>query len=554
MSISEIRPATDLSLTIVHADGRTDRWGPDEKDGRQVPSDLTFTTSIPGGFKDLTCSLEREMSTYPDEVLFDDLFVYGAGADIVWNGYMAQFPRETFNVKPTAVGWVNSLRFDTSAREVYVDRDLSNWQTASTARASFWNNSSHPFYDSTVTSGGAGGGTVNVLLVGAWTTGPVSEAWFNAGGIPLGAFYYSWSVDAGIISIADAHWSWEVGFSTDDVATGFDISSNLRPATNPNTFTTASANRVWAFIQLGYDIAAGAANQNYVIYFHPAIYGRHGLTGRGSAPVGYYPADIITNIVSRWGTLLNYTYPGSIEQDTSFIVPNYAQYTPSTAFDMLSAVNVYELKDWGVYSDGEDNYPNRTFFLREPSAARLTWHARRSDGAILADEGIQSENLVNGVTVSYTGYDGTQYSVGPTGTGCTFADNSLVDTDPNNPVNSHNLGRKYGQLVMNKRCDLTSAVKLGNIWLTRRLGIQHRGTLTLKGWVRHPTAGLTAVSRVRAGDYVIVEDDPRDQVPRRIVNTSYSHNDRSIQCDLEHDAFRIDALMEQIGAVLYGIV
>jgi hypothetical protein len=184
----------------------------------------------------------------------------------------------------------------------------------------------------------------------------------------------------------------------------------------------------------------------------------------------------------------------------------------------------------------------------------LTWHARRSDGAILTDVGVQAADLVNGVTVNYTGFDGQSYSVGPPSSGCNYTDTSLKDTDPTNPINAHSLGNKFGQITMSQKTNLVGATKVGYAWLSRRVGVQHQGTLTIKGWVRHPSGALMPASRVRAGDYVIVEDDPRDQIPRKIVNTTYTHADRSNMCDLEHDAFRIDAMMEQMGAVLTGIV
>ena len=35
-----------LAITITHADGTFDRWGPDEPDGRDIPDGLSFTTSV----------------------------------------------------------------------------------------------------------------------------------------------------------------------------------------------------------------------------------------------------------------------------------------------------------------------------------------------------------------------------------------------------------------------------------------------------------------------------------------------------------------------------
>jgi hypothetical protein len=289
-----------------------------------------------------------------------------------------------------------------------------------------------------------------------------------------------------------------------------------------------------------------------------AVYGTHGLTKRGTADTanaqGFFASDIITDIIKRWCPLLQYTYPGSIEQ-TSFVIPNFAQYDMTTSTDMITKANVYDLRDWGVYSGGEEGWPKRTFFYRQPNPDRLTWMARRSDGATLTDEGIQAEQIFNGVIVNFTMPDGSSHSVGPPGTPTIeYSDPSLVDVSPSNPVNAHGIPRRYGVLNVSQTTTPLGAIAIGAAWLSQRLGIQRRGALNLIGPIKHPSGVYYPLWRVRSGDYVIMEDDPRDTLPRRIINTSYTHKTRTMQCDLEHDAFRIDALMERAGVELAGVV
>lgn len=544
---------TDLSISIVHADGTTDRWGPDEPDGRNVPDDLGFTTSIPGGFKDLTCSLQRELSVYPDQVPFDDLFVHGPGNDVMWNGYMSRFPFDESGVKPTALGWINSLTFDTRAREIYAERDMEKFtgEIPKNYRDVLGTTYNLEGASQIVPPNARVEFSFDRLANGNPPIGLV-EAWFDGKGVTISKVYYNGTTfDRSTGTPTGAPWVWTINLSKDDSASAIDSASMV---SGTSGYLSASNSVPAKYIVLAfYYNAAFTGDGDWRGYLNNVVaYGAHGLTGRGSDPVGFYPSDIIADIVKRWGTLLNYTYPGSIEQDTTFILPSFAQYDPGAGYDMLSAVNAFQLKDWGVYSGGEDSYPNRTFFLREPSPARLTWRARRSDGATLTDEGVDAENLVNGVVVNWTGYDGNTYSVGPPSSGCQFTSTALQDTDPTNPVNSHNLGVKYGRIDLSRKTDLVSATRVGSTWLSRRIGIQHRGTLMLRGWVRHPSGALVPVGQVRAGDYAIVEDDPRDQTARKIVNTTYSHRDRTMQCDLEYEAFRIDALIEQLGAEVYG--
>jgi hypothetical protein len=127
-----------LSLSVTHADGRITRWGPDEVDAGNVPSDLTFSTSMPGGFRDLSCSLLRRIDLdYADQGLFDNVRAYGPGNRTAWDGRFTQFPRshgQGFSVTPGAIGWAAHLRDDPTFREIYVDRDITRWGPMSRAR------------------------------------------------------------------------------------------------------------------------------------------------------------------------------------------------------------------------------------------------------------------------------------------------------------------------------------------------------------------------------------------------------------------------------------
>jgi hypothetical protein len=74
-----------LALSVTHSDGRITRWGPDAPQPTEIPGDLTFSTSIPGGDKDLSCSLLRRIDLdYDDQALFDAVRVYGPANKTAW--------------------------------------------------------------------------------------------------------------------------------------------------------------------------------------------------------------------------------------------------------------------------------------------------------------------------------------------------------------------------------------------------------------------------------------------------------------------------------------
>src|ERR1700754_917827 len=115
-----------LAMSVTHADGRVTRWGGDEPGAGDIPRGLRFGTSIPGGFKDCSCSLARRIDIdYPDLRLFDDVRVYGPGNETVWEGRQQQFPRQggtEFSIDVGAVGHSAHLEDNNGFREIYVDR------------------------------------------------------------------------------------------------------------------------------------------------------------------------------------------------------------------------------------------------------------------------------------------------------------------------------------------------------------------------------------------------------------------------------------------------
>ena len=127
-----------LAVSVTDATARVTRWGSDEPDAMNIPQGLSFSTSMPGGFKDCTLGLPRRIDIdFPDLNLYDDVKVYAPGGQSVWEGRVAQLPREhgdSFSVQVGCVGWSAHLRDDPSFREIYVDRDLSRWGTSSVQR------------------------------------------------------------------------------------------------------------------------------------------------------------------------------------------------------------------------------------------------------------------------------------------------------------------------------------------------------------------------------------------------------------------------------------
>jgi hypothetical protein len=73
-------PADPLAISVTRADGSVVRWGAEELNPQNVATGLTWDTSIPGGYKTMSCGLLRDYAIdHPDQALFDNVRVYGRG-------------------------------------------------------------------------------------------------------------------------------------------------------------------------------------------------------------------------------------------------------------------------------------------------------------------------------------------------------------------------------------------------------------------------------------------------------------------------------------------
>lgn len=542
-----------LGLTVTHSDGQITRWGPDEANGEDIPGDLTFSTQIPGGFKDLTCSLLRRVDVdYVDQGLYDNVRVYGPGNRTVWEGRMAQFPRshgDGFQIVPGAIGHSALLADNPTFREIYVGRDFSNWGQASVQRRLNLVGT-YTVGDPAVTPDSTTGQqSLATAFTGAWTntSRPNVEAWYDARGISLGSLYYAWKKNANVAN-ADANWGWQAFLSTTDTGSSLNASGNLRAA-GPGTGTVSAsgAAKPFALLQHVYDAGPGGAdNTEYAIYWTClAVYGTHGLTKQGSESAtsakGFFASDVIQNIVTRSAPLLSI---GEITA-TTYVIPDMAFLDPISGEDAIKQANEYHGYDWGVYD-------NKKFFYRAPDPTRLTWQARLSTGARLDFEGETAEQVFNGAYVTYTDPLGMKKTVGPTWSTAQATSSTLEDSNPANPLNAWGLKRPL-MVDVPFVTDLAGATAIGVVALGLQALPQRRGTLTMTGKVTHPTEGEVPVWRVRAGDYVSISDHPAD-VPRKIIATTYTHETRTISCSLDNTPHALDAIFARVAVGAIGVL
>lgn len=551
-------PDDRLSLVIEHADGQVTRWGPDELEAADVPSGLRFTTSIPGGDKSLDCELLRRIDLdYADQQVMDRVRLVGAGNETVWDGILHQFPRQhgdRYSVSPGGLGWSSLLSWKRGFQMIYCDRDLRAWQGPSTQRRINMIGLSYaPVDPSTRTDSGSP--AVATEITGAWTATslPTAEAWYDAGpGNTIAKLYYAWTKGAN--TGTGGSWLWRVALCDDDAPAAFDDDSGNLTASGPGTGTLVAGDddRRHALAQLAYSAGpAGDDGKPYGIdWTCLTAYGPHDLTLVGTASAttgqGVLGSDVIAHVLAQTTPEIDV---GEIET-TALSIIHLTFPTQTTAEDVILTVNGYHLYDWGVYT-GLNRRP--TFFYRYPDLERCCWTTRLDEGCEINDDGPQGNDAFDGVIVTYNDAAGRAHSVGPPGASVETEDAALVDTSDTNPVVRAGLSPKWEVLEVSAPIDEDTAIHIGTIWLAERSIEQRRGQITVVGSAVHPTAGRLPVSRIKAGDSIRVQDAGKTLgVPRKVIETNYTHAERTNVLTLDTPAWTLDALLERIGVAQVG--
>jgi hypothetical protein len=538
-------PPLRLHLSAETPEGRTFRWGQDEPKPENVPSGLSFSTTIPGGFERAGCVLPRKPGVdYSDLERFSTLYVKGAGGEPAWEGRLEGAPRTSGNqmaVTPNAVGWQAHLDDNKGVSEVYIDRDLGRWGDASIQRkinaiAVSWREAASPTTGAQ-DSGATGPGVSFQFSRFDGTYIEYGEAWYYGQGVDIGQLRYDFNAPS---LAADANWLDQAYITDTDIyGSAFDQGSdhNQTAATNQSVTATDSGRKYAAV--LSRFVASGVADLNIVHqWLNLRVLGRHGLTAQGTQPAeGFYASQIIENAIPRFAPLLSVT--GESITDTSFVIPQ-AAYWEATAGDIVNDVNRYHLYDWAVWDD-------RVFWYYPRTAYGRRWRARMGP-ANLAETGPSVERVYNEVIVKYQGADGISRSVGPVGAAVSTESALLTDLDPENPATAAGVTRR-AILSMKGISSAVAAIQVGQRFLEETRLVDRSGSAELVGTVEDDKGVVWPAWMVRAGDYISFID-ASDSSNRRIVRASYNDSSRTNSIDLDAPPEALDALLERLNAVL----
>jgi len=526
-----------LALTITNPDGTSNQWGATERDAADIPADTTFGTSIAGGFKTASNSLLRDQVVRPDEGLFRDVRIHGAGGETAWEGRINQLPRDGRSLQPGAVGWSAHLADDPSFMEVYVDADTTHWTDPPLSQLAAIASSGYSVAE--LQWQVVNGGLVVAYPSQALPAKTLGESFRTPRLVTLAYAQYK-----GANTTLPAGY----GVNLADGPSGASYPLTLDNTLRTTAFTTPGPSPLLYAISPGSAVTPASGSQTRLAQL--AMFGAHGLAPQdpgASDTWGFLISDIVADVVKRTAPLLKFTTgaTGSIPP-TSFVLRQAAFHEPGTGADAIAFLNGYELRDWGVWD-------NREFRYTPQDRTSNVWDASAGRDAKWSLEGDQGDLMVNGIVVTFTDLNGDQQIVGPPGTtGATATSTALLDTSPANPVNMAGIPRKWALLPLSIPTWAGGAIQIGTVALAEMLLATRRGSVVLTGPQRRVgESAWQPAWKIRAGDNV-TDSTVFGSPVRRIIETSYAHRGRQITCTLDNSSHTLDAIVERLGTGLIG--
>lgn len=541
-------PPLALSVNLTDASGAVTRLGSEDTNPEDVPTGISFRTAR-DGFADASMTLNRRIDRdYIDLNLLDEVSLVGADGTTAYEGRIGASPR-SFDGQHTVslqfAGWIAHTR-DRQFTEIYVDRDLTQWQPASRRRAVelIAGNVSQPEPPQVMTDPTSA--TPGLLLrhADAWTSPirPCAEAWYDAGtNNRIGRVFYD-ITNVGQANTATADWLLQVRTATADTDTAVVSDSGDIWASVPTgvaAITDAVGSR-YAFITFLFATSpGGAAGYNYSVHVRNAtVYGNHGLTLNGTPePYGYLGSDVIANVIGRFCPKLN---TGGI-QATSYPIPHLVFRDLTHPYDAILEVNKYHLWDFGVWE-------NKTFFFKPIDLTDYDWEIRLDDHdypASVSLQGDSTQDLANGVTVQYT-----DVTTGKSEVLLPTSFSQLQDLSVDNPFNTHGYQgwRNYQVSVPTTQA---GALQLGAAALAEFNQPMAPGSITIGPHIRDRAGHPQAAWKVRAGDRIaITSSTSLSDRPRLISETSYDHDAKRVTISLEGGVKRLDAVVDRLSVAL----
>lgn len=530
-------PPTDLTVDVTTQNGKHFRWADDELDPSNVPLDLVYSKTMPGGDEQFSCKLTRKTELdYPDLAEFSEVVVYDVGGTARWGGRIETMPRnaggDDLAVLPGAVGHQAELTDNASIKALFVDIDQTHWKDG-TARRKFVLGSTMDLDGPSTLDDPTATPVVMTKITGAWSRAHACEAWYDAQGLNISSVYFAWYQSGNVSGVG---WAWYVALCTDDIGTVSNQSANQLSAGPFSVTLNATGLRSWAAAAMNFGSAGGSEGVDYAVYWFLAVYGDHGLPRYGTATStsaqGLLASDIIQYSVNEWTNLKTVKGGMPTIEPTTFIVPHLTFFDATDVGNIVSQANRFEMNDWWVDS-------TKVFHLAAPGNHGKKWQARVGSSN-LQSTGPQVDRIYNKVVVTFRD-KGVTRTVGPTGTAVDSISDELIDSDPQNPatLNGYNRVKILPDIGVST---LAGAIQIGKAWMNQQKIQSTAGQAELTGFVEDDHGVIYPASNVEAGDQISFTD-ASDTSYRNIIKSGYSNSSKKNQIELDSPS---DALKETL--------
>ncbi len=541
-----------LTAEVTLRTGVVERLAPDESNVDDWLLSADYETQIPGGFSTGTVTIPRAFSLEDaDRYSNARIEVRDAGGDLHYKGIIIRASQDgETNTRLECVGESMLLEINRAFMWFYVHQRMGDWRGPSVARQLYLTAAGTDVSEGSVVAGPIDGNpAIKVSIEGPWDRGKQCELFLDTP-LPIGLFYSAWQKN-GVVDHTDGQWGWGMGLGNDDTTMSGEDFDDLRSAGPGTHEIEGDGTQHLARIRMRYGTAAGGDGVEYSI-FHTvaALYGTHGLTpiDDPTATLGspLRASDIIAHAIATGAPDVTLD-PLEIE-DSGLPVYDCANFQPSTVRALIEELSSrgtkdFEIPDWGCYE---------SYFWRSPGSYGQTWVISREEADEITTDGPDTENRVSGVFVTYRDGAGTTHTVGPPGSDADETFDELADTDLANPGAAFN---KNWIAVDAGVTSQTGAVDYGIVKMRDLNRLRWKGSITIVGKIRDAAGNLHANGKVRAGDQLIVEDDP-ERPPIPIVLTSRGHSADSCKIDAgEPDDGYADVMQAQYleAAGLVGV-
>lgn len=553
LAVRELPPLRHTT-ELTTPKGKRYRWASDEPDASNVPSGVSSSSTMPGGFEQYQASLPRRPGVdYADLEPLSTITERAADGEIIGEFRLERTPRvsgQQMVINPAAVGWQAHLADDQDAHLIIITRAI-NWTGPSRTRQLTLLGASYQPRGGPSTSPdrATGAPSLDVGWEGSWNgAAPIAEAVYDAGpGNRIGELRLSWQKTA-TVNHADPLWQWWINLASDDTTASPDSVSLSGLAGPGASSVTATQDRQCAMVQLFYNStsAAGTDGAVYQIAFTDVrLIGDHDLTSHGDTPgtEGFLASDVIAHVISRFAPLLKFTTgPLGTIQPSSYPIPQLTWPDSTNAGEMVRGATRFGLEDWAVWE-------SRTFHWHGRGARGRRWLARVAQAG-LEETGPQIDQLWESVVVEYRDVDGSTRRVGPPGSGADVESSSLKDADPENPANQLGIPRRT--LLRAGTLTPEAAIEIGRRFLAEQKALDSSGRARFVGYVMDERGVMHPTSHVRAGDQVRFID-AADGSWRRIVRADHQRKERAVTVDLDAPPDGLAAVLERLQAEMVGL-